>query len=292
MSDEHHTVPAWPPDANVVRERFAWNGTQAPAAKLPPQFPTHAALHGSADYGEHICRDCWGAGWIQQPPTSLAASSTLVKCERCATTVGRADNNRIAECWRLSDLDPHAAEPLTFGTFRSHDEASKAMRAAAGRFVMQPKGWLTIYGDQSLSWGWGGGKSHIGEAITRQLLEQRVPCLFMRAPDLFAYLGAVDRLAGANVDYEGRLYWMQRTAVLVVDEFAKETKTDAVMKLRTSLLDYRYHQAIANEGGATVLLSNFTPDAWPDQAIASRAQDGRFVTLECSHLDYRKVKRA
>lgn len=285
MTDEH-PIPAWPPEANTVRDRFAWHGKAAPPDKLPPQFPTHAALHGGADYGEHICRDCWGAGWIQQPPTSLAASCAVVKCERCASVMGRADNNRIAECWRLSDLNPHSVDGLTFGTFLGHDEAARAMRAAAGRFVMAPRGWLTVYGS------WGGGKSHLGEAVTRELLGQHVPCLYMRAPDLFAYLGAVDRMPGANVDYEGRLYWMQRAAVLVIDEFGKETKTDAVMKLRTSLLDYRYQQARANEGGATVLLSNFAPDDWPDQAIASRATDGRFTVLECSRLDYRKFKRS
>jgi DNA replication protein DnaC len=263
MSDDQK-IPAWPKSANEVRSRFAWDGKSEPAPKLPPQFPTHAALHGSADYGEQICRDCWGAGWIQQPPTSLSASCELVKCERCASVIGRADNNRLAECWRLSDLDPHSPEPLTFGTFLGHNDAARAMRKAGAQFVNAPKGWLTIWGS------WGGGKSHIGEAITRELLARRTPCLYMRAPELFAFLGAVDRLPGANVDYEGRLYWMQRTAVLVIDEFCKETKTDAVMRLRTSLLDYRYQQARANEGGATVILTNSPLADWPDQAIASR----------------------
>lgn len=283
MSDEQE-IPAWPEGANVINAQYAW--TPKPAKdERPPVFASDDALYKPVITQPDRCEHCGGHRWLVKRSDDISQSSELVRCSYCAAVPMQASNERIAECWRISNLVSETPEALTFQTFLPHDAASKAMRTAAILFAEQRRGWLTMYGT------WGGGKSHLGEAITRNLLEQRIPCVYMRAPDLMAYLGAVDRQPGANVDYDGRMYWVQRTAVLVVDEFAKETRTDAVMKLRTALFDYRYQQARANEGGATVILTNSPLVDWPDQAIASRAEDGRFTLLECSPLDYRKVKR-
>jgi DNA replication protein DnaC len=242
----------------------------------PPLFENPQELHYAPDYGPHICATCWGAGW------SKDQDGGLVRCERCAGELGKADNQRLGELWRLSGLNPHEADPPSLDR---PFPPQAAMFAAARTFAAQPRGWLTLYGP------WGSGKSHAAEAIARAMLTQRVPCLYMRSPDLFAYLGAAERNPNAFTDYEGRLYWMQRTRVLVIDEFGREKSTDTINRLRMQLLDFRYRKAIANEGGQTVFISNDPPDQWTDIAISSRVQDSRFVVIEAPSVDFRKVKR-
>lgn len=242
----------------------------------PPQFTYHE-LHWSASYGPHICPACWGAGWLR----SRVTIGEMMACTSC----DRIGNAKIATCWALSQLDANAADVPSFQTFEPHDDASSAMLTAAIKFATEPAGWLTYWGT------WGGGKSHLAEAITRRILAGRVPAVYLRAPDMYAYLGAVERHEGDETDYAGRMRFLQEIDVLVVDEGNKEKDTESVRRYRITLFDHRYRKAIAGEGGATVLVSNDPPRQWHDPALASRSQDSRFVCLETTKTDFRKVKR-
>jgi hypothetical protein len=258
-------------------------GTQWPQApqkpKVQPQFTSHADLHRGAQYGPHICPECWSAGWRKNQ------TGELVRCGRgCGAEDVDRNNRWLGICWELSRLKPGLAGAPSFENFTAYDQATTALLAAVKRFAGKPQGWLTLYGPR------GGGKSHMAEALARHLLSKRVPCLYIRAPELFPYLGAIARRDDDETDYAGRLVWMQRLPVLVIDELNKETRTDAVAQLRTNLLDSRWRDAVYNLNGATVLISNNEPDAWADPAIASRAMDSRFVQIAAPTKDYRRMK--
>jgi DNA replication protein DnaC len=265
--------------------KFSW-GPKAKRDYGPPAHADAAMLHRSPAYGPHICPQCYGARWMRQDvPIDDPRFGQLVKCERCGSVDSLADNERLIQLWRLSGLNPDAPEPATLDSFATPNAQVMAAFTAARKFSTRPAGWLTLHGS------YGTGKSHLGEAITRRLLAARVPCLLMKAPDLLVYLGATERIAGAETNYENRMYWVQRTHVLVVDEVGREPSTPAVDKLRIMLFDYRYQQAINGTGGATVLLSNIAPEVWPDAALASRAMDARFTVVQTGTADYRRIKR-
>lgn len=251
----------------------------APKAERPaPQFASREELHAAPHYGKHICPACWGAGWMSN-------GGELVACDRCKAVETQRLNRMIGECWQLSGLKPSLPAAPTLDNFETRDAATTVMLSAAKRFAARPIGWLTIYG------AWGSGKSHLAEAITRFLLGHRVPCVYVRAPDLYAYLGATERSESDDTDYAGRLAWIKALQVVCIDECGKETASRAVQRLRTELLDTRWRHATQESGGATVLVSNDPPDAWPDPAIADRAMDSRFVQIEATAQSYRRLER-
>jgi DNA replication protein DnaC len=256
-------------------------GQQWPATRQhdygPPAFADPRELHFAADYGPHICARCWGGGWMR----SEAEPGTMVRCGDCNDATRRL----IGRCWEVSRLNPSAADPPRLVGLVTPDAAAKAQVDAAKAFAQRPKGWLTLYG------AWGSGKTHLAEAIARHLLHRKIGTVMLRAADLFVYLGATERREGEDVDYEGRLKWLQSVPVLVVDELGKERQTDAVINRRQRLLMSRFEQAERGEGGATVLVSNEAPEQWPDPALASRARDARFQCLKTTDVDFRRLAR-
>ncbi len=248
----------------------------------------------SADWGPHICPSCYGAGWMRYDvPVGDPNFGRVIACGTC----GQADQRALKRAWELSTLlDPNAPNPPSFKTFVSHDAASAAMFQAAMRFASEPRGWLTIHGAgtgrmERGSGRWGAGKSHLGEAIARTLLNRKVPTLYLNATQLYEYLGAVRRDDGDDTDYSGRLRYVQEVPVLIVDEVNRENDTAGVNKVRLALFDQRYRQATQGSGGATVLLSNDDPAAWLDPALASRAYDARFVQIKATPVDYRRLTK-
>lgn len=267
---------------NQIPDKYTW-GAKAKPEKLPPAFATDAELHFSPFYGPHICQACWGARWMRATQdTETSKIGDLVKCDTCGMVNSQAINRALGQCWELSGLKPTHPAAQTFESCPANDKEGFAMLRAARRFAASPVGWLTFYGTR------GGLKSGMGESITRFLLSYRIPCLFIRSPQLWEYCGAVPRSDGDETDYAGRRRWVSTVDVLVVDELGKERETDAVRDYRLSILDARYVQASRKDGGATVLISNEPPSEWSDAAIASRATDSRFVVFQCPTADYRR----
>jgi|GEM_PF-5126372 len=268
------TGPSRPDIDKQLRDKFTWTGQRKSTRGQKPILDT---LPWTPEYGPHICAQCYGAGWA----VNRTGNNDLFKCGACSVV----DNHRIASCWTIGGLNIQDAKPPTLADFDSRDAASTAMLQAARRFVKTPQGWLTMYGTG------GGGKTHLAEAITRALLAKRVPALFMKSAHLWEYLGATYRNEGDDIDYPSRQRWVADVTVLVIDELNVESSSETVFKLRRMLLDHRYHNATANQAGATILVSNDVPAKWKDGALADRALDTRFTALECSKTSYRRVAR-
>lgn len=247
----------------------------------------------TAHFGPHLCPSCHGVGWHCGPfPKEDWKPRELVKCGECDA----ADIALVANLWEVSRLDPNDPEPPSFANYRLRDDTMQTMLQAAQMFAANPRGWLTFYGQsqgrkERRDGRWGSGKSHLAEAIARALLSRKVATLRMSASRLFAYLGAGYRQPGDDIDYARRVEWVMRLPVLIVDELNKEISSEATDRRRSELFEARYQAAIRGTGGATVLISNDHPDAWQDPAIASRAMDTRFVSVEASAVDFRRVKR-
>lgn len=262
-------------------DKFTW-GPKAKPEKLPPAFANESDLHTSAHYGPHICPTCWGARWMR----SVDKPGELVKCDTCGMVNSERINRALGQCWELSGLKPNDAAAQTFDTCPANEKIGLAMLRASRKFAASPEGWLTFYGTR------GGLKSGMGEAIARFLLSYRVPCLFIRSPQLWEYCGAVPRADNDETDYSGRRRWVAEIDCLVIDELGVEGTSAAVAAYRLEVLDARYQAARRGDGGATVLLSMYPPLEWAEPAVASRAMDARFSCLECAPVDYRKSKRS
>lgn len=239
-----------------------------------------------------VCIYCGGTGWVRYAVEY--GHVDFGKARSCPSCHG-ADRLQLERCWRVSDLRPDDSAAPSLRAFTAHDAASRHMLAAARSFADTPCGWLTLHGNgkgrnERGDGRWGAGKSHLGEAITRSLLARNVPALFITAPRLMTYAGAVYREPGDDTDYERRLQWLIDLPVLVVDEINKESRSEATERLRLQLFDARYVAAVREQGGATVLLSNDRPESWADPALASRAMDGRFTHVEVTPVDFRQAE--
>lgn len=265
--------------AKEVPERFTWKPGTQQRERQP--IITKDEMPWSDTYGPHICPVCYGAGWLRDTRTI----GNLEKCLSCETVEQQQINRQLAICWQVGKLNPNTPNPPTFDGFETRDPAAAAMHTAAIQFARQPRGFLTIYGT------YGAGKSHLAQSVARSLLSRRQPCLYTTASALFEYLGAVHRSDDDDTDYTGRMTWCVYVRTLIIDELNMEGNSKAVADLRRSLIDARYQRAVTGEGGATMLISNTAPDGWHDQAVASRASDTRFVMLESTAVDYRKVQR-
>lgn len=263
-------------------DKFNWTPKQAKQREpwtpiVEPQAP---------GYGPHICTGCYGVGLR----IDRDGDGSLKPCTECSDEVrearGQASNELLEECWRLSGMNPAQANPPSLDALPTrNDPAAEKMRRAAAAFVEGKYQWLTMYGPP------GGLKSTVGQAIARAFLASHRAALYMRAPDLFFYLGAVQR-GPQDPDYEARLFQLSRMKVLIIDEFGKEGDSDFIQRVRTSLLDTRYQRAMNGFGAQTVLLSNFAPEEWSDRALASRARDSQFICIPSSSVDYRRIKRS
>lgn len=261
----------------LVPSTSTWTGHTGPRERKP----IVQRLPWSPAYGPHICPACYGAGWMRDTKDT----GRLEQCVTCNTVDQQQINRQLTMCWDIGKIKPDTPNPLGFDTFPQTDAAAAASLRAAYEFARLAQGFFTLHGT------YGGGKSGLGEAVTRSLLHRRRPCLFINASNLFEYLGAVQRTDTDDTDYAGRMTWCVSLSVLVIDELNMEGNSKAVADLRRSLIDARYRRALDGERSATMLISNTTPDNWHDQAVASRAQDSRFTCLESTTVDFRRIKR-
>jgi len=144
------------------------------------------------------------------------------------------------------------------------DDGRRPARLAAQRFISDPRGWLTMWGE------YGTGKTYVLASIINELRKQEKAAMYVTAPDLLDELRqAYDPDAPANFD---TLFAKVRDVpILALDELGQVKMTAWGLEKLFQLLDYRYRES---HRLGTVLALHFEPKSeaapagWPAQADA------------------------
>jgi len=162
------------------------------------------------------------------------------------------------------------------------DEGRRPARDAARRFVRDPCGWLTFWGE------YGVGKTYTLAAIVNALLGESVAAMYVVLPDLLdAWRRAYD--PSAPVAFDCLFAEVRDVPVLALDEMGQVKMTSWGLEKLFQLLDHRYRNAVIL---GTVMALNFepvpgaVPEEWPPRAgaILSRMQEYRVVEISGGDL--------
>jgi DNA replication protein DnaC len=218
-----------------------------------------------------VCPDCNGLGWVSaNVPIGDPSFGKLIPCA-CTTS------ERSARLQRLSGLTPdERLERLSHIT--STGGQTDIMASAAQSFVLNPRGFLTVYG------GSGNAKSLMLRAVVNECLDRQIEAVYVLMKDLIDYVREAirdDDSAVARVDR------FKRVRVLAIDEFDKIKSSDWVRELETDVIDRRYRAGLAGLSG-TVIAMNESPRDLPEH-IFSRLSDGRNVLINNTDADLRSL---
>lgn len=116
------------------------------------------------------------------------------------------------------------------------------------------------------------GKTMLAVAITNELLERRIPTVYVTTPDLMGELLATQFSQGGNEELERKIQKLSTVAVAIFDDVAKEKITDRVRTQYFRIIDGRYRNRLT-----TIITSNYGMDEIEERlgenggdAIASR----------------------
>lgn len=218
-----------------------------------------------------VCQDCLGLGYISaNVPVEDPLFGKLLPCS-CTTT------DRSARLQRLSGLTiDERAERLSH--IARTGGQTDVMLNAAQAFVLNPRGFLTVYG------GSGNAKSLMLRAVVNECLDRQIEAVYVVMKDLVDY---VRDAIHEDDSAAARLKRFKRVRVLAIDEFDKIKSSDWVRELETDVIDRRYRDGLAGATG-TVIAMNEPPSALPDH-IASRLRDGRNVLINNTDQDLRSL---
>lgn len=246
-------------------------------------------------------------GWT---PTPLPESALCPECHRWDVTVhevhaelmGRdptgkllamaaciCEIRRAGELQAIADLRvqanlPHPHSPRTFASFWPRLGTEEAVSAA--REFAQRMGPPTLL----LAGGTGAGKSHLLEAIGRDLLDQRVSVRYETGVDLLDRFRHTYSAERNEADIDDLMARYDRVSVMLLDDLGTEHATDWAVERLTSIVDRRMRRGLQ-----TAVATNLTRDLMAERLgdrIASRLWAGnhdlgevRVVTLLAG--DYR-----
>lgn len=257
-------------------------------------------------FSPELCPLCCGARYVVDRSGDPADQSygRLVECPRCKPATRREASKRERELFDLSGLPAPGSSLLpTFDGFDAYSPETERMYSAVfgwTQSLLDPSTrrstpWLTLYGqahERSMAGGnTGSGKSHLARAAVYEFWAAGLNACYVTSSKLFAFLGARWREKDDETDYEARVAWMSSLDALIIDEWGAEPEKDSVYQRRYEVLNARYDRVNYGEGGATLLISNLHPDAWPDHRLASRANEEPSVLVEATSVDYRMRRR-
>jgi len=167
------------------------------------------------------------------------------------------------------------------------DTGRRPAWVAAKRFVRDPRGWMTVWGE------FGVGKTYVLASIVNELRRQEKAAMYVVASDLLdAWRKAYDPDAPASFDV---LFAQVRDVpVLALDELSQVKMTAWGLEKLFQLLDYRYRES---QQLGTVIALHFEPKVacapadWPPQAdaILSRMREWPDRVVEMSGGDIRPM---
>ncbi len=205
---------------------------------------------------------------------SRLADPTLSRLVRLATPAGQVPHG-------IDQLDlvlPH----MTFQNFdpdglELRGDLRENLREAwklAQRFAEHPEGWLVFLGSP------GCGKTHLAAAIANVCRRRGDDVLFLLVPKLLDYLRSLaSQPGGAGFEAIDRV---ERTAILVLDDFGEAVDTPWVRDKLDQILSYRSLTRLP-----TVITSSLAPER-VDARVWSRLDDRRFsIVYQIKAPDYR-----
>lgn len=181
--------------------------------------------------------------------------SIEISVSECECAVKRRNALRIKRSG-LADV----MSRYTFEAYKTPDKQTAAIKAAALRYVAEPRGeWFVIVGRP------GSGKTHICTAIVGKLIEGGKNCKYMLWRDEVRELKA---LVNDNSAYRERMNLLKNVDVLYIDDFFKgRAVSDGDLNVAFELLNARY-----NARKRTIISGERTIGAIMDidEAIGSR----------------------
>ena len=251
-----------------IRKRIS----SLPTGSMPDSvgWPTEV-FAGAVDLT--ACHRCYATGWYSKKLD--VSDPDFGKCFPCSC---QNDSAKVA-ARRLAYAEiPHVNNPRTFDTFQPRDGADEAVRAAKTYTVGDGSQLLTLYGT------YGSGKSHLLEAMAREMCGQGIWVKYALAPTL---LDALRNSYGeeATVNFEQTYSRYANAPVLFLDDVGLGKPSEWALEKLTMLIDdrYRHEKPLV---AATNLRFEALADRWGGR-LADRLWDTesrvvRVVLMTCS----------
>ena len=205
------------------------------------------------------CQHCDGTGWVSY--RIAVGQYDYRQCE-CRRDLAAEDKHR----WVYANL-PNQETPRTFDTFEAERDSQEALEAAIS-FAQCETGHhvLTLFGTN------GNGKSHLVEAIAREMLAQGRWVKYAFAPDLLdALRNSYDPDATARFEQVYELYSLPD--VLLLDDLGAERSTEWAVEKLTRLVDDRLRS-----GKRLVVATNLNMEGMAGK-LSPRLADRLFDTM-------------
>ena len=223
------------------------------------------------------CHHCLGTGWYAKRPN--VSDPNFVDAFPCPC---QNDSEKVATRRLRYAEFPHVSNPRTFDSFQPRVGADEAVTAARTYTVGKGPQLLTLYGT------YGSGKSHLLEAMAREMCGQGIWVKYALAPALLdALRNSYDKEATANFEQTYSRY--ANAPVLFLDDVGLGKPSEWALEKLTMLIDdrYRHEKPLV---AATNLRFEALADAWGGR-LADRLWDTesgvvRVVLMTC--LSYRR----
>ena len=250
----------------------------------PPRFQRRPVLPGPRPKALDECPMC---GWPRGQrgfltvfvPVGHPLFGVLIKCPACW------EGFLPEYLEKLSGLSSRMLSWSLGGMIQ--DAGRRPAQRAARRFVRDPRGWMTVWGE------FGVGKTYVLASVVNELRQQEKAAMYVVAPDLLdAWRQAYDPVN--PVGFDALFAKVRDVPVLALDELSQVKMTAWGLEKLFQLLDYRYRES-AWLGTVISLAFEPTSDAapadWPPQAdaILSRMREWPDRIIEVSGGDVRPV---
>jgi DNA replication protein DnaC len=209
------------------------------------------------------CPLCTGTGW---KPVEQGGVRRVTPCDCRATTA-------LARRWAAARIPPRY-EHCDFQSFQSNIHADAAWNRSLSQARVLAEGFAREYPAQRefglLFMGpCGVGKTHLGVAILRALIEKGVDCLFYDFRELLKAIQASYNPVSQTTELQV-LTPVLETEVLLLDDLGAGKPSEWVLETVAHILNSRY-----NDKRVTLLTTNYldTPEKPNDYKLADRISE-------------------
>jgi len=213
------------------------------------------------------CKLPYGQGYVLKEVKDDRERYRLLPCPEC--------NSSLYERQKRAGI-PRALTGIRLSECISLPERKEVLEAAQ-QFCNKPVGFFTLYGSV------GRGKTHLTIAMCNELLFAGFRVLYIRLPDLCAWLREfkpLDRFLSIPI--------------LAIDDMDYQSRTNFITEQLFRVIDYRYTAGLGGDEvgeffGArlgTILVFQAPPD--PTDWLGSRVFDKRFKVFEITGPDMRR----